>query len=320
MVRQAQASEGTHVKIWAYVLPVAAAVMSGTPARAQITEANVASANEGFATDQGRSAAWFLAQHKKMAASINALKPQRPGVVDAYVVAIGLDDDLVFGREAAEAARVLSRRYDAAGRTMLLAAGGGAATDNAPNGTPANLATALAAVAARMDKKEDVLVLYATTHGGPRIGLAYKDGKNGLGAVAPSRLANLISEVGIERRLIIISACYAGQFVAPLATPDSAIIAAADDNRTSFGCAPANDWTFFGDALINHALRQPQPLEKAVSEAFTLISGWEFQKGLTSSLPRSFIGDKAKIWIGALETRMPKVATPKVGKPSIEEN
>lgn len=214
---------------------------------------------------------------------------------------------------------MLSRRYDGVGRTILLAAGSGAANDAVPSGTPTTLATALAAVAARMNVKEDVLILYATTHGAPRIGLAYKDGTNGYGAVAPLRLASLISDLGIERRLIIISACYAGQFVAPLATPNTAIIAAADDNRTSFGCAPSNDWTFFGDALINQALRTPVPLEKGVADAFAMIATWEYARGLTASLPRSFVGDSARQWLAALEKRMPQTATAKVGRPAISE-
>jgi Peptidase C13 family len=295
------------------------ALLCATSVFAQVSEENVAAANRGFATTQGRSAAWHLAEHRRLAASIAALKPQRPGIVDAYVMVAGLDDDDVFGREAAEAARVLSRRYDAVGRTVLISAGTGARDTSAPNGTPGNLATMLAAVASRMNVKEDVLILYTTSHGAPRIGIASKDGKNGYGMIAPLRLAELINELGIERRMVMISACYSGQFVTPLATPSSAIITAADDNRTSFGCAPSNDWTFFGDALINTALRKPQATEAAVSEAFTLIGGWEFTKGLTSSLPRSFIGDQAKLWLAALEKRMPTAATAKVGRPAIEE-
>ncbi len=293
-------------------------LLCAIPASAQVSEENVAAANRGYTTEQGRSAAWYLAEHKRVGARIAALKPQRPGVIDAYVVVAGLDDDDVFGREAAEAARVLSRRYDAAGRTILISAGKGASDISAPNGTPGNLATVLAAVAARMNVKEDALILYTTSHGGPRIGLASKDGKNGYGMIAPMRLADLVNELGIERRMVLISACYSGQFVAPLATPNSVIITAADDNRTSFGCAPSNDWTFFGDALINTALRKPQSTEAAIAEAFSLIGGWEFSKGLTSSLPRSFIGDQAKTWLAALEKRMPIAATPKVGRSAIE--
>jgi Peptidase C13 family len=281
------------------------------PAHAQ----DAGGAAKGVSWEQSRSAAWEFTQHRKLSSALATLAPQRPGVIDAYVVVIGLDSDPVFAREAAEAAKVLARRYGAVGRTILLAAGSG----TAPNGSTASLDIALAAVAAKMNVKEDVLILYTTSHGGPGVGIVYRDGQSGYGMIAPQRLADVLTELKIERRLLLISACYSGQFIGPLASPQSAIITAADDDRTSFGCAPGNDWTFFGDALINTALRKYQPFDKAVEEAFSLISAWEFSKGLTSSKPRQFIGEGAKAWLAALEKRMPLGSTPKVGRPAIDD-
>jgi hypothetical protein len=295
-------------------------VWTAASAAAQVTPQNIAAANKGFAWSQGRTASWHYAQHQKLSAEVAALKPQRPGVVDAYLVVIGLDSDGVFGREAAEAARVLARRYDAAGRTILLSAGRGAANDTIPTGSPDHLAIALGAVAARMNLAEDALILYTTSHGAPQVGLTYQEGDAGYGMIAPARLASMLHDVGIERRLVMISACFSGEFVAPLASPDTAIVTAADNDRTSFGCAPGNDWTFFGDALINIAFRKPQGLQTAISEAFSLISDWEFTRGLSPSQPRSFIGEGAKTWLGQLEKRMPAAASAKVGRPAIAES
>lgn len=283
-------------------------------ATTQIPGNDVAGAQQGASWEQGRSAAWELSQQKRLSAAIAGLKPQRPGVVDAYVVAIGLDSDDVFEREATQAAAVLSRRYDGVGRTILLAAD----SATAPNGSPAFLSTALAAVASKMNLKEDVLILYTTSHGGPDIGLAYRDGVHGYGLIAPKRMADLLNELKIERRVVMISACYSGQFVEALASPDTAIVTAADNDRTSFGCAPGNDWTFFGDALINHHLRKPVKFETASQEAISLIGTWEFAKGLTASKPRLFIGEKAKVWLALLERRIPAGATAMVGKPAIK--
>jgi hypothetical protein len=271
-----------------------------------------AGAARGASWEQGRSATWELSQQRRLTAALLALKPQRPGLIDAYVVVVGLDADPVFGREAAEAAKVLSRRYDAVGRTILLAAG----SPTAPNGSPAFLSASLAAVAAKMNLKEDALILYTTSHGGQDVGLAYRDGDKGYGFVAPQRMADIMTELKIERRLVMISACYSGQFVGALAHPDTAIMTAADDDRTSFGCAPGNDWTYFGDALINTELRKPQPFEKAANAATAIISSWEFADGLTPSKPRLFIGEGAKGWLAKLEARIPALATAKVGRPA----
>ena len=297
--------------VWVTIALLVAATES---APAQVSPSDIAGAQRGVSWDQGHSAAWHLGQHRKLGSAIAALRPQRPGVIDAYVIVIGLDADPVFAREAAETAKVLARRYDAVGRIILLAAG----SEAQPEGSPNHLATALAAIAAKMDKAEDALILYATAHGAPGIGIVYKDGDKGYGMVAPARLASLLDEVGIKRRLLMISACYSGQFVGGLASSDSVIVAAADDDRTSFGCAPANDWTFFGDALINNALRKASGFETATAEAFALINEWEFDKGLTSSKPRLFVGEKAKLWLATLEKRIPPETTPSVGRPAIQ--
>ncbi len=294
-----------------------ACLFASAPLFAQREDPNEQAAQKGFMTDAGRSPGWQLTQLKRMNAAISSLKPQRPGVVDAYVVSVGLDSDPVFGREAAEASKVLSRRYDAEGRTLLLAAGGGAGP--VPNGSPANLQAALAAVAGLMDPKEDVLLLYTTSHGAPKVGLVYKDGESGYGFIAPKNLASNLDGLGIRNRMVLISACYSGIFIPDLVNDDTVLITAASPVTTSFGCTPANDWTFFGDALINNAFRAPTKLDEAMGQALSLIGNWERMRGLPSSNPQFFVGAKARGWLQALEARTPQVTTPRVGRPAIEE-
>ena len=307
---------GAARKRWGWGI-LAAGLLGLSPLFAQRADPNEEAAQKGFMTDVGRAPAWHLTQLKRMSAAIAALKPQRPGVVDAYVVAVGLDSDPVFGREAAEAAKVLSRRYDADGRTLLLAAGGGAGP--VPNGSPANLQAALAAVAGLMDAKEDVLLLYTTSHGAPKVGLVYKDGENGYGYIAPKNLAATLNGLGIHNRMVLISACYSGIFIPDLVNDDTVLITAASPVTTSFGCAPANDWTFFGDALINNAFRAPAKLDEAMGQALSLIGGWERMRGLPASNPQFFVGARARGWLTSLEARTPATTTPKVGRPAIEE-
>lgn len=303
--------------IWCMAVLASAFIFSAA-ADAEVSAQDLAAANRGVVTEQGRDAAWHYVQHRKLNAAIGSLKPQRPGVVDAYVIVAGFDSDPVFGREAAETARVLSRRYDAVGRTIVLSAGSGAVDKTVPDGSPANFEVALGAISAKMDVKEDVLILYTTSHGAPEVGLAYRDGDHGFGWIGPKRLADLLNGAGIKRRMVMLSACFSGELLPHLVNDTSVIITAADRDQTSFGCAPGNDWTFFGDALINTALRVPQPLDAAVAQAFDLIRGWETSKRLTSSRPQFYTGGDVRIWLDALEKRMPLVKTPRVGKPSID--
>lgn len=299
-----------------YWLALVGALFVTSAASAQVSPQEVAAANRGIVTEQGRDAAWHYAQHRLLGSAINALKPQRPGVVDAYVVVAGLDSDPVFGRETAQTAKVLARRFDAVGRTIVLAAGNGAGDATIPDGSPANFEVALGAIAAKMDLKEDVLILYTTSHGAPEVGLAYRDGDHGYGWIGPRRLADLLNGAGISRRLVMLSACFSGEMLPYLVNDSSVVVTAADRDQTSFGCAPGNDWTFFGDALINTALRTPQPFDTAIAQAFDLIRNWEISKRLQPSRPQFYTGSAAYLWLQALEKRMPADATPKVGRPA----
>lgn len=271
-------------------------------------------ADQGVTIEHDRPPAQALAEHRRLDQALAALQPQRPGVVDAYVVAVALDSDPVFGREAREAARVLSRRYGAQGRTIVLAGTDGSADSALPMGSPAAIAATLARVAELMDRQEDVLVLYTTSHGAP-FGIVYNDGDQGFGAISPNRLWTELSTFGIKNRLLLLSACFAGVFVPLLASDTTAILTAASADRTSFGCQADSDWTFFGDAVINHALRKPQPLAAAAAEAQATIGGWEAQGKLLPSQPQVSIGAGVGRWLAPLEAHLPP-ATPLVGRPA----
>jgi len=124
-----------------------------------------------------------------------------------------------------------------------------------------------------------VLVLYATSHGAD-ISLVYHYGDSGYGVLSPARLKAALEEAEITRRVLIFSACHSGVFVPVLASPDSAILTAAAGNRSSFGCAAENDWTFFGDALVNRALREPACLEQAARMAERMVAEWRPQASI----------------------------------------
>jgi hypothetical protein len=258
-----------------------------------------------------------LRQNRLMAAALAKLKPERRGVVDAYVVAAGMDSDAVFGREAAEASRVLARRYGSLdSQIILLANGTGANNANTPDAHPDHLAAALARVSEVMNKDEDVLVLFLTTHGHWATGLSYRDEDRATGNIAPERLAAMLAETGIKNRLIILSACYSGVFIPALQNDTTVTMTAASSEKPSFGCRAENDWTFYGDALINNAMRQPTPSGDAFAAARTLISQWEVAERLDPSNPQIDIGVNASSWLDKLDARIPRTVSAKVGRPA----
>jgi Peptidase C13 family len=58
-----------------------------------------------------------------------------------------------------------------------------------------------------------------------------------------------------QHRVVIVSACYSGVFVGPLANDNTLVITAAYFDHSSFGCQDKVKWTYFGDAFFNRALR-----------------------------------------------------------------
>ncbi len=280
-------------------------------------EQDSGSFDAGFVSDQGRDAQWHLNQSRKILKAVDGLAAGRLGSIEAYVLVVGLDADPVFGKEATETRKVLEHRFNASGRSILLSVG------DDPNGAvdaygmPQNIRIALAGIAAKMNKDEDVLVLYTTSHGGKAEGIVYNDKNRGFGFISPKFLGEQLSELRISRKLIMISACYSGGFIPALKSEDTIIMTAASASRPSFGCNPGNDWTFFGDALINNALRQSVDLETANSQAVKNIGAWEKRFGLDPSNPQLFVGSKAYAWSKPLDQAVPTQVTAPIGRPAI---
>lgn len=256
-------------------------------------------------------------QDQRLTAALGKLQPQRPGVVDAFVIVAALDSDLVFGREAREAGRVLARRFGAEGRTIVLAEDGGG-DKAAAAGTPAHLASALDRASALMDRSEDVLVLYTTSHGTPRAGLNFEHSQYGAAVVTPAELASMLGQHGMKNRLIMLQACYSGQFVSALAAPGTVLVTAASAMNPSFGCSPGNDWTFFGHALINQAMRKPDTFARQFRRAVVSIIGWEKKLGIEPSSPQISIGAETGPWLAALDAHAGAVPVAPAGRPPSE--
>ncbi len=107
-------------------------------------------------------------------------------------------------------------------------------------------------------------------------------------------MRDLFTQAGIVNRVVIVSACFSGAFIAPLADDNTIVLAAAAPDRTSFGCQPEREWTFFGDAYFNHAVRGGAGLLPAFDQAKTLIAQWEAAQHLTPpSNPQKWVGGHA---------------------------
>lgn len=230
------------------------------------------------------------------------LQPQRPGVVDTYVMVASLWGEPVFEREATQAEAILREHLNADGRSIVLSAGIGGPTRNYPAASPSNISAALGKIGSIIDPNEDLVVLFVTSHGSEE-GAAIREAGRMQATLRPRHLRDLLQQAGIRQRVVIVSACFSGVFIAPIADPDTIVITAAAPNRSSFGCRPENEWTFFGDAYFNHAVRGGATMLAAFDQAKTLIERWETEQNLTpASNPQRFVGPRAAALLARAES------------------
>ncbi len=108
--------------------------------------------------------------------------------------------------------------------------------------------------------------------------------------LTPRQVAAALDGDGIKNRVAIVSACYSGIFVPPLANDNTIVMTAADAHHSSFGCAPERDWTYFGDAFFRQSLHPGADFKNAFDHARVLIHGWEMIDGAVPSNPQGSFG------------------------------
>lgn len=219
--------------------------------------------------------------------TLGDLAPQQPGVTDVYAVGLaGWSEQDVFRKELDGALAAMGRLLPLKDRIIRLSNDPEA---KLPLADHKNFAAAVRAVAQVMDKSEDVLLLLMTSHGATN-GFALQLPGKQVAVLTPQEVATILRNEGIKNRLVIVSACYSGVFVQPLADDDSIVLTAADAKNTSFGCAPGRDWTYFGDALFNQSLQPGVDLKFAFSRARLMIAGWESMDRVPPSNPQGHFG------------------------------
>lgn len=228
-------------------------------------------------------------QPSEIAAATKNILPGVKGQTDAYLIAMGgYGTQNVFLREAQKAQEIFDTEYNTKGRSVLLV-NNSDEPRKYPLASISTLANSLRAVAEKMNLDEDVLVLYMTSHGSEgslSMSLPYVP----IHDISPTHIANVLDRNKIKWRIIIISACHSGSFIAPLKNDNTLILTAAASDKTSFGCSDEEDLTFFGHALFEEGLPRTSYLPHAFSIAQNAIARWEKAGGLTPSDPQIFLG------------------------------
>ena len=167
--------------------------------------------------------------------------------------------------------------------------------------TPEALNGAIARLAGAARDGEDVVVVMMTTHGSPEF-LAQKPANTDqISGVSAEALATFLEPLNDDKQVIILQACYSGSLIDDLAHPNRIILTAAAADRTSFGCSPDNDNTFFIKSL-NAALSEggswSEIFGRTKSNVEALETSFEIPASDQSN-PQSYVGrNMIDLWRG----------------------
>ena len=249
----------------------------------------------------------FYSQQKLLDRELSALQPERKGVTDIFFIGMaGYADQDVFMKEVDSVARLFRERFDADGHIIRLV-NNNKTLASLPIASASSLKAALNRVAQVMNKDEDVLFLFLTSHGSASHQLTIELSPLNLNQLDPLYLRKLLDDSGIKNRVVVVSACYSGGFINALKDEHTLVISAAASNKTSFGCSNENEWTYFDDAYFNQALRKTHSFVEAFNLAKPQIAAREKQEKFDPSNPQIALGTAMRDKLTALEHQL---ATP----------
>lgn len=245
--------------------------------------------------------------------ALAGVKAGRPGVPELYLLAFGgTGSQNVFLHEVTSVEQLFAERFGTVGHSVVLV-NSPESIGERPLATTIALRRALADIGAKMNRDEDILFLFMTSHGAQDFHFSLELWPYTFDELTPQVLRRMLDDAGIKNRVILVSACYSGGFIAPLAGPDTLVMTASRADRSSHGCVHGADWTFFGRAYFDEALRKTRSFEDAFGMAATAVALREKDEGLTASEPQIAVGPAVRGALRAWESQ----SGPRTEKPGL---
>ncbi|MFN0314556.1 MAG: C13 family peptidase [Burkholderiales bacterium] len=207
--------------------------------------------------------------------ALSAIDARDPGKINLYMLSVAGDGTQeVFRREVDYVGDLFARQFGTKGRALALV-NSRTTVAAQPMATVTSIREALQGIAKRMDRQKDILFLFITSHGSKEHEISLNQEKMKLRGLPARDLGQMIKETGITWKVILISACYSGGFIDALKDNHTLVITAARRDRTSFGCADENDFTYFGRAFFKESLPASTSFQDAFHRAEKLVREWE---------------------------------------------
>jgi len=216
----------------------------------------------------------------------------------SFLYAHALYGEPVFDRDVLSFQRALSTAFGTPAQTKRF----GFTDRRLERPTPDAVDAAISSFASEAIDGRDTIIVMFTTHGGPDV-LAVKPPEAAAPAGLPAEaLANFLAPLNDDLQIIVLQACFSGSLIDDLASPNRIILTAAAADRTSFGCAPDNDNTFFIKSL-NAALAEggswSEIFDRTKANVRALEDSFDIPEAEQSN-PQSYVGRNMRgIWNGA---------------------
>jgi len=205
---------------------------------------------------------------------------------ELYFVGVGGDGSQeVFRREIIYTRNLFTQKFTRPDQSIVLINSRKTYSDH-PLATKVSIKKTLDYVAEKMDRDNDILFLYLTSHGTKEHDFYLNQPNLPLSDYSAEELGKDLKNLKIRNKVVVISACYSGGFISKLADGDTVVITAAQKDKTSFGCADRNQFTYFGEAYFKEGLATGLNFFTAFDNATQLVSKWEQEESITSSEPQ----------------------------------
>lgn len=209
-----------------------------------------------------------------------------------FLYSWGMFGDPVFDRDVITFNQVFSTRYGAPTQTWEF--GANARRLTRPNAQ--NTTFALSNMAQQARDGQDLVVVMLTTHGAPDELALQLDQGGPVASVSADQLAQLLAPLSNDRQILILQACFSGSLIDELQSPNRIIMTAASATRSSFGCNPESDNTWFIRSL-NRSIAAGGSWQQVFARTQALVAQDEASEGVPASNPQSFVGANMRdVW------------------------
>lgn len=245
----------------------------------------------------------LYAQPRVLERSLAAIQPPPSSEPTLFFIGVaGYGEQDVFMHEVESVGKLFDERFGTHGHAILLINNRMRLFD-APIATTTSLKAAIARVGEVMHRDRDVLFLFLSSHGSHDHLLSLSMWPLDLRQLDAQTLRTMLDDAGIVNRVIVVSACYAGGFLDPLKDDHTLVITAAAADKNSFGCSNEADFTYFGKAYFDDALRRTSSFTEAFNIAQPEIAARERKDGYDPSEPQMSVGKDVTAILAPLEHR-----------------